>query len=123
METVYKLVKRVDDKLVSIRTKGAGQVEYKLNKLIQSPKHLRDKGYHLCIIKELELAEHIQSLYEKDSIILECKAKDTHETGMLPYLCSDDLNNGTFDSQDGAVTWPSMCRVMAKKIRPIKEVS
>jgi hypothetical protein len=123
METVYKLVKRVDDKLVSIRTKGAGQVEYKLNKLIQSPKHLRDKGYHLCVIRELELAKHIQSLYEKDSIILECKAKDIHDTGVLPYLAPEDLTNGTFDSQDAGETWPSMCQVMAIKIRPIKEMT
>lgn len=122
METVYKLVKRVDDKLVSIRTDGKGQVEYVINKWARSHKHLRDKNYNLCILKELDIAKYVQLKFEKDSIILECEAKGVHDTGMLPYLCSADLAGGTFDSQDEGLTWPSMCQLMAKKIRPVREI-
>ena len=123
MKTVYKLVKRVDDKLVSIKTKGLGQVVYTLNKWSQSPEHLRDKNYNLCVLKKLKVAIYVQSKYEKDSIILKCEAKDVYDTDKLPYLSSDDLSNGTFSSEDENLKWPSMCKVMAKKIRPIKEIT
>ena len=121
METVYKLVKRVDDKLVSIRTGGLAKVEYKIGEWSEAPAWLKEKGYDLCILENIDTAIMVQHTFEKDSIILECEAENIH-TADQPYLSVSHLSEGEIHGWEHA-EWPSLCTVMAERVRPIKELS
>ena len=121
METVYKLVKRVDDKLVSIKATGEAQVEYKVGEWSQAPEWLKKEGYDLCIFKEQATAEKVQQVWEKDSILFECEAENVHYTDQ-PYLSIHHLDRGEISDYGGA-SWPTLAQVMAEKVRLIKEIS
>jgi len=121
METVYKLVKRVDDKLVSIRATGKAEVEYKIGEWSQAPEWLRKEGYDLCIFTDKAIAQDVQQKWEKDNVLFECEADGIHQA-YNPYLSIAYLSDGKMEDWDCG-TWPSLARLMAEKIRLIREIS
>jgi hypothetical protein len=54
MPKVYKVVKRVNGKLVSQTVSGEAQVQYKPGKWVYPPEWLREKGYGLFAFSNLQ---------------------------------------------------------------------
>jgi hypothetical protein len=56
MPKVYKIVKRVNGKLVSITASGKAKVQYKPGEWTYPPEWLKDKGYDLFAFSKLQYA-------------------------------------------------------------------
>ncbi len=76
METVYKLVNEIGKRLVSVGTCGKAQVTYELKKWAKLPKFLEKEGHRFCVFVDKRKALTIQRERERDSILIECKAKN-----------------------------------------------
>ena len=121
METVYKLVKRVDDKLVSIKATGKAQVEYKIGEWVEAPEWLNKQEYQLCVFKDKKNAQRVMRIWEKDSILFECEAENVHYT-TEPYLSIYYLDRGEIQTYGGS-QWPTLAQIMAQRVKLIKEIS
>ena len=122
---VFKLVRQAKDKFVSIQAKGAAQVEYYLGQWSTAPWWLKEMGYDLCVFEEEETAKLVKDKYEKDSVIVECKALVVHSVGDLPHLSISALSKKEikpFYSADNS-PWPKLCQMMAQSVKPIRIIS
>ena len=78
-EKVYKIVKPIVGKLISARTKGEAQVEYRINEWSEAPVWLANEKLFLCVFKDKEYATMIRNKYEKDCLLFKCDGEEVHE--------------------------------------------
>ena len=117
---VWKVVKRIDRKLVSVVADGKAMVEYKPGEWVEAPEWLRRLGYNLLAFDDLEAAKEFSLVFSGNLEIWEAEAESVVYVPKAP-LDLLSLALGKIEPNRHFLEWPEHT-VMCRKLKLIRRV-